>query len=232
VFRRSAPEAMALGVAGAVLGAATGRPVRLAVFGAIIGGINGAIGGFRRTYALRTRRGAAAFVLDSSWALVSTAGALVAHGLGYGFALGRGEGPGFLPESSERRNRHVYARGFVVRRGFALTVGNVVSGVGRAGTGESETSERHRRSLLDHHEELHIWQARWFGPVYPLVYGAWMAGGAVVGAAAWFLGGRRGKLFTAIDRRAYWQNPFERWAYAHAAHSQRVEEAEQRRVER
>ena len=39
-----------------------------------------------------------------------------------------------------------------------------------------------RRSLIERHEGLHVWQQRWFGPIFPIVYGAWMVGGAITGA--------------------------------------------------
>ena len=30
-----------------------------------------------------------------------------------------------------------------------------------------------------------MWQQRWFGPIFPIVYGVWMAGGAITGAIVW-----------------------------------------------
>jgi hypothetical protein len=226
---RSTPEALALGLVGAVLGAATGRLVRLPVVGAVVGGLNGFIAGSRRIYDVRSRRGVVAFLLDSSWALLTTAGGLAAHLFSI---VGSGSrGPGFVPELSARRNRHVYERGFVVRRGFAVTIGNVVCGVGTSDQDREPDRFRRRRSLVEYHEELHVWQARWFGPLFPLAYGAWMLGGAVVGTISWLSAGRRGVLYTEVDHRAYWRNPFERWAYAHAARLQRIEEAQQCLVE-
>jgi hypothetical protein len=56
--------------------------------------------------------------------------------------------------------------------------------------------------------------------------------GALIATLGWLSAGRQGALFAEVDRRAYWRNPFERWAYAHAARLQRVEESEERLVER
>ena len=45
-------------------------------------------------------------------------------------------------ESSRRRNRHVYRGGFTPRRGYAVTVGNVVSAAGDTSTDYNFYSKR------------------------------------------------------------------------------------------
>jgi hypothetical protein len=197
-------EAALAGAAGAVLGGVVGAPLGLAPVTAALAGANGLLSGWRRTYDWRSRRGVGAFVLDSTWALASTTAALACHA-----ASRLGTDPGYLAEWSERRNRHVYRRGFVLRRGFALTVGNVITGA----VGDGTLSEP-RRVLVDDHEDVHVWQSRWFGPVYPLVYAGWSAFGALAGVVAWLARGRREPLATVVDTLAYYTNPFEWWAYS------------------
>jgi hypothetical protein len=172
------------------------------------------VSGWRRTYAWNTTRGVAAFVLDSTWSLASTGASLASHTLSAATQRITGADPGYLAEWSERRNRHVYAGGFVVRRGFALTMGNVITGA--AGT-NGDLSER-RRTLVDDHEDLHVWQARLFGPFYPVVYVGWSVLGAAVGALAWLARGRREPLARVVDTVAYYSNPFEWWAYSRDGH--------------
>ena len=58
-----------------------------------------------------------------------------------------------------------------------------------------------------------MWQQRWFGPIFPIVYGVWMAGGAVSGTIVW-LRHRDTKIAVVVERHAYYYNPFEHWAYA------------------
>jgi hypothetical protein len=194
-------EAAICAVLGAALAAAAWSLADLAVAAAVVGGLNGAIGGARRIYRWRRPGGVLAFVLDSTWALLTTAGALAVHAV----ALAQRVPGNYVAPLSERRDRHVYARGFTPRRGFLTTIGNVVSGAART-----------RRSLvIDAHEHVHVWQARVFGPSYPLLYGAWTVLGAAVGVVRWVVGGRRRRLWEVVDATAYRANPFERWAYHH-----------------
>ncbi|MFP5489440.1 MAG: hypothetical protein ACLGHQ_14185 [Acidimicrobiia bacterium] len=199
-------EAVAAGVAGAALGGATGLLVGVPVPAAIVGGLNGVVSGSRRVYDWRTPTGVSAFVLDSSWALLTTTGGLVAHAIG----SARGA-PGFVATLSERRNRHVYARGFQPRRGFAITMGNVVNGAG-------DTGNPRRVRLVTDHEDVHVWQARLFGPAYPALYLGWMVGGGVVGAVAWLVRHRDRRFTAVVDTYAYYLNPFEWWAYSRDEH--------------
>ena len=89
-------------------------------------------------------------------------------------SVGRGN---YVAELSERCDRHVYAAGLRVRPGFMLTIGNVVNGAGA----DVRTSPWRRRLVTDH-EDVHVWQARWFGPLYPVVYLVWTVAGGAAGA--------------------------------------------------
>ena len=93
-------------------------------------------------------------------------------------ALSRRGDPGYLPELSRRQGRHVYRHGFSPRKRFAFTVGNTI-------TNARDIEDESRRQLIERHEGLHVWQQRWFGPLFPLVYGLWMVGGAVTGSVVW-----------------------------------------------
>ena len=192
-------EAAVVGGGGAALGALAGRPFGpgFSIAGALVGGANGALSGVRALYDWRRASGWAGALLDSTWGLIGTAGGLGVHALSRDAV--------YLPELSIRRGHHVYQRGWAPRRGFAFTAGNVITGAG------DPTSER-RRQLVERHEGLHVWQQRFFGPFFPLLYGGWMAGGAVTGAIAWSRT-RAEPLFHVVERHAYYYNPFERWAY-------------------
>ncbi len=141
-----------------------------------------------------------AFVLDSTWALITTAGALFVHVV----AWAQRQPDNCVASLSERRNRHVYVRGFTLRRGFLTTIGNVVSGA---------SGQRSRR-VVEEHEHVHVWQARWFGPLYPLLYGVWTVLGAIAGALAWMATGRRDNFRRVVEAWSYYRNPFEWWAYS------------------
>jgi len=121
--------------------------------------------------------------------------------------------PVYRVDRSRRRNRHVFDRGATLRRGFTFTLGNVVS---NASTGEGTPVDRQR--LLDRHEGLHIWQSRAFGPLYQAVYLAWFVLGLAAGLSTWVV--RRGKpgLFRLVETAAYYDNPFEFWAYKRDDH--------------
>ena len=209
--RDRAVEAVVLTAGGAVLGGLAWSPlgVGVAVPAAVVAGANGAISGWRGIYGWSCAPGVVAFVLDSTWAGVTTAAALASHAI----AVVRGR-PGYVPDLSERQHRHVYARGFQPRSGFLITVGNVVSGAG-------DTSGARRRRVVTHHEDVHVWQARWLGPLFPLLYGGWMAAGGAVGAVVWAVrrarGRRDGSLTKVVESCAYYLNPFEWWAYSRDA---------------
>ncbi len=199
-------EAAAVGVAGAVLGAAVGSPLGLAAPLGVIGAANGVITGWRRVYDWGCSTGPIAFVLDSTWALPMTGAALASQVLG----VVRGA-PGYDASLSRRANRMVFRRGFVPRSGFAITIGNVVSGA-------ADTSLPRRRQLVTDHEDVHVWQARWFGPFYPLLYGGWMVAGGAAGMVVWAARRRDESFARVVESCAYYLNPFEWWAYSRDDH--------------
>ena len=169
-----------------------------------MGALNGAICGWRGTYNWR-RRGALAFFLDSTWGLLMTAAALVTHAVA---AFQRRHG-GYVDELSRRANRHVYAAGLRVRPGFMVTLGNSVNGAGD----NVLTSERLRRLVTDH-ENVHVWQARWFGPLYPVLYVACTVAGGAIGAVLWATRHRGERFGRVVETCGYYLNPFEWWAYS------------------
>lgn len=196
-----------LGIAGGTLAGAVGRRLGAPWTCAVVGAANGVLAGWHRIHDLRRPRALLAFVLDSTWSLPSTAGSLVSHAIAWS-RVDRGRRSHRL---SVHRDRHVYATGLSLRRGYALTVGNVVSGAGDV-DGDERPSAR-RRALVDRHEDLHVWQARWLGPIYLVAYASWMVVGAAVGTARW-LRSRRNSLFAEVEAAAYVANPFEWWAYS------------------
>lgn len=201
-------EAAGVAASGAAFAGAVGSMFGLAVPAAVVGALNGAISGWRRIYDWGCSDGLIAFTLDSTWGLPMTGAGLVAQGVG----LAR-PSSGYVAALSERRNRHVYRRGFRLRREFAVTVGNVIS---QAGDVESPRRAR----LITDHEDVHVWQSRWFGPLYPVLYVGWMVAGGAVGAVRWVFDRRRkgDPLFATVESAAYYLNPFEWWAYSRDAH--------------
>lgn len=195
-------EAVVVSTAAVALGTVAGSAVGLGLPVAITAGVNGAICGWRGIYRWSNRSGIIAFALDSTWAIGTTAAGLVAHAVG----AARGDS-GYSPGLSERQNRHVYERGFQTRKGFALSVGNVVSGAG-------DVTAPRRERLVNDHENVHVWQARWFGPLYPVVYVGWTIGGSIVGAIIWLTSKRESRFNKVVESCSYYLNPFEWWAYS------------------
>ena len=97
---------------------------------------------------------------------------------------------------------------------YPLTHGNVIS---NAATGR-DTLADDRIGFIDRHEGLHVWQNRIFGPVYQSVYVGWFLLGAV--AAVITKAARRGAppLRRLVETAAYYDNPFEYWAYRRDDH--------------
>jgi len=206
-------EGLATGMLGAGLGWAALSQLEFltagaAVAGAAVGSLNGLISGGTGMYEWRGVRGWLCFLADSTWALLGTASGLALH-----LANTFDPDPSYVVGMSRRSNRHVYEAGFSMRPGFALALGNVVSGAGgTAGLrGESRRAVR-RRKLVDVHEGAHLFQNRLLGPIYPLVYLAWMSIGALVGLVVSLVGERR-HVWKVVETLAYYDNPFEYWAY-------------------
>lgn len=199
-------EALLGGSGGALLGYLASWPIggwrmpAVAIAVAVIAGLNGALSGWRRVYAWRTPDGVLAFVLDSTWATLPTLVGLVTHCV----ALRDG---GYEPSLSVRRNCHVYRRGAFLKRGYALTVGNVISSAG-------DLDVASHRKLVTDHEAVHVWQARTFGPLYLPLYGLWSAGAALAAIMVWLRRGRQLPLGKVVETCSYYLNPFEWWAYS------------------
>jgi hypothetical protein len=173
-------------------------PRHLLLTGAVaVVGANAVIALRRRVYDLRTVRGAGALAVDSSWNLLGTTAALAVHAVNACFP-----DAAYNDELSRGATYHVYDGGMTMRRHFAFTFGNVV------------TNARGRHDLVTRHEAVHVWQQRALGPAYPFLYAGWMAGGALVGALVW-LRHRDEPLFALVETAAYYDNPFEYWAYRH-----------------
>lgn len=209
-FRRSSRtgsvvEALLIAAIGALLGWTCGRlfhpSVGLAM--AVVAGVNGALSGWRQVYAWRNARGLTAFILDSTWATMPVGAGFGAHAV----ALTSKDRGGFEPSLSRRQNRHVYRGGAHFQTGFALTIGNVISSAG-------DLTRQRRRKLITDHETVHIWQARWFGPFYLVLYVGWTGLGAIGGVALWLRRGRREPLGKLVESCSYYLNPFEWWAYS------------------
>ena len=199
-------EAAAVGVLGGIAAGAAGAPFGLAVPFGVVGAANGVMTGWRRVYDWNCSNGLVAFTLDSTWSIPMTAAGLASQVLG----VLRGR-PGFDVSLSRRSNRQVFQRGFVPRRGFAITIGSVISGAG-------DTANPRRRRLVTDHEDVHVWQARWFGPIYPVAYTAWMIGGGAVGMLVWASRRRDDRFTKVVESCAYYLNPFEWWAYSRDDH--------------
>ena len=157
-------------------------------------------GFIRRQFAIydfRDWRGWAALVLDYTWGAPGTA-------LGYGVQLVNEVTPNsnYDPALSALAGSHVY-RGGVGLSGFATTFGNVTSNLG--------TSPK-AVDLMLNHEELHVWQNRVFGPLFSASYNAWTVGGFFAGTGYWLLHPNE-DLNSLILTAAYYDNPWEVWAY-------------------
>jgi len=192
---------------GGALGLLGGWPLAIAT--GVSAGINGAFGGWRQVYGWRTAKGWFAFVSDSTWGLLGTTLGNVLNLVN----LARPDSS-YRADFSRRQNRHVFEKGACMKRGFAFTHGNVIS---NASTGRESLVEERRR-FIDRHEGLHIWQNRIFGPFYQVVYLAWFAIGLVAGTGTWAVKREKPKLKRLVETAAYYDNPFEFWAYKRDDH--------------
>jgi len=193
-------EAAVVGAAGAAIGWLAGAWLHtiVGVVMAVVAGVNGVLCGARGIYPWRRVSGWLAFVLDSSWATLPVMVSLLTHPVGWRT---------YVPAMSRRHGHHVYSGGFTFKPGFALTVGNVIAGAG-------DVSRARRAKLIEHHEAVHVWQARWFGPLYLPLYGLWAGLGALAGLVMWAVRGRRQPRSAMVESCSYYMNPFEWWAYS------------------
>ena len=149
-------------------------------------------------YDFSTAKGWAAFLLDYTWGFPGTV-------MGYGMQLVNAFEPnnGYDPVLSKEVGSIVF-RGGVGLTGYSSTWGNVTTSLGY-GPGADDR--------MINHEELHVWQNRIFGPLYLASYGAWLAGGSVVGTAYWVFH-PNDNWFGLVETAAYYDIPWEVWAYS------------------
>ncbi len=200
-------ECVVTAVVGAAGGLWIGRVLGLELIAALVAGLNGAVSGFYGIYDWRSRRGWAAAMLDSTWGLLGTCQAMVLHIVNVFVP-----GADYLEFQSYRQNRHVYDRGFRLQGTFALAGGNVISnGGGLVGLRGTSAASSRRRQFVTAHEELHIWQSRLLGPLFQITYAFWAVVGGVIGTVVWPM--VPGSLRSVVETTAYYNNPFEYWAY-------------------
>ncbi len=160
---------------------------------AAVGAFSGMMCGIWRIYDW-DGLGAPSFFLDNTWGLSGTTNAALLHLIN--FAWGRHADENF----DQRRNNHRYKRGFALNGDFAFTQGAVMSNL-------SEDSSQN----LWHHENLHVWQNRIFGPLFTITYVGWMVllfiPSLIVAAVT------RSSLGKTIMALCYYNNPWEVWAY-------------------
>jgi hypothetical protein len=191
--------AIAGGAAGFLIGGPAGMLVG-AVIGGLMGGMNGLISGVHGIYDWTSIDGWFAFLSDSTWSLLGTTLGNVVHIINLFYSDSN-----YRHDLSHRENRHVYEGGFALKQDFAFTMGNVISNAGQGGKGINP-------SFIANHEELHIWQQRFFGPLFQATYVVWGVGGFVVASVYWLFNTDEdwGSL---VETAAYYDNPFEYWAY-------------------
>ena len=95
-----------------------------------------------------------------------------------------------------------------------FTLGNV----DRRRRRDAATATAAASASITDHEDVHVWQARWFGPLYPVLYGAWWSSAAVAALAVWVVRRRREPFAKVVESCAYYLNPFEWWAYSRDDH--------------
>jgi hypothetical protein len=155
-----------------------------------IGAITGYMGGRYQAYDWK-RKGWLQFAADLTWGLSGSAVAALMHGWN---ALQK------LKPLDRRTGAHRYGEGFTLGKRFAFTQGSVMSNL-RSTPGEP----------LFVHEMVHVFQARVFGPIYPITYVAWSIVGFVMAVIASIFA-KNWK--SRIEGWSYFSNPWETWAYA------------------
>ena len=170
--------------------------------GAVMGGMNGLVSGINGIYDWTSVDGWFAFISDSTWSLIGTSLGNVVHIINLFY-----DDANYRSDLSRRQNRHVYEGGFALKEDFAFTQGNVISNAG-LGQGAAGIDP----AFIADHEELHIWQQRFFGPIFQLTYVVWGVGGFIVGSVVWFFSADE-DWWSLVETAAYYDNPFEYWAY-------------------
>lgn len=165
-----------------------------------MGGMNGLISGVHGIYDWSSASGWFAFISDSTWGLLGTSLGNIVHIINLFYSDAN-----YREDLSHRQNRHVYEGGFALKKDFAFTQGNVISNAG-LGTHTVDAS------FISNHEELHIWQQRIFGPLFQATYIVWGVGGFLVASVVWLFN-QDHSWGNLVDTAAYYDNPFEYWAY-------------------
>jgi RHS repeat-associated protein len=199
----TALEAGALGAIGAWagwnVGMLIGGPIG-AVIGAVTVGTNAVMAGVHGIYDWGSWEGWVAFLTDYSWGIIGTALGGMVHIINAFW-----KDSNYQHDLSHRQNRHVYEGGMYLKNGFAFTMGNVISNAGQNGAGID-------LDFIADHETLHIWQSRAFGPIFQGVYVVWGVVGFIVASVYWLF--NRDESWTElVEEAAYYDNPFEYWAY-------------------
>ena len=202
-------EALVLAAVGAAMSAwvgdVLGGPGWAMALGTV-GAINGAVSGWNRIYNWQRYTGWVGFVLDSTWALFGTTLAGLLHGAQFFTSA-----PNYRADRSHRFDAHLYENGVALKKGYAFTHGNVISGAGgSSGLGDDDRGVRRLR-FIGNHELLHVWQNRMFGPLYQIIYVGWLIVGAIGALIYWLF--HRKDLARLVEAAAYFDNPFEYWAY-------------------
>jgi RHS repeat-associated protein len=192
-FIEGAVVGMGQGAVALAFAKAIHAPDWLAAAAGGIGFYNGMVAGARGVYNFGSPTGWLAAGLDATVGLPGTA-------LGHISNVVSASGT-YLPEHSYRQNRQVYQTGLGLKDGYAFTAGNVISNQNPASA-----------SLMNHHETLHIWQSRLFGPVYQATYLVHGAGGGIAGGVIAGFSGEN--VSRGMEAGGYMSNPFEYFAYS------------------
>ena len=178
----------------------------LAGFTGAMGGLNGLFTGTRQIYDdiqfFGSAEGIASLVADSSWGILGTTLGnavnvynLIAAPSSYRSDLSKGQ------------NRQVYDRGLAYTSSKVFAQGNVISNMSK---GKPQGGDPGRKL---HHESLHVFQSRVFGPFFQITYVGWLAAGALIGTVV--AGSHGDDAGEAIKDFSYYNNPWELWAYEH-----------------
>jgi hypothetical protein len=165
-------------------------PAALLGSAAAVGSYVGLMDGLWRVHAW-PRAGVLLFVLDTTWGLAGSANGCLVHLANLVLRARRG--------AESRRGCHHYLNGFRFKRGYAVTLGAVMSNV-----------PEYAHDLMQH-ERQHVLQNRLFGPLYTLTYLGWMV---LMLAPALAAGLARGTPARTVEDWCYLNNPWEAWAYA------------------
>ena len=148
--------------------------------------------------------------LDVTWGLARPLHGCLCHAVNFGLRV-----PHAFGTNEERHGAHRHLGGFAFRREFAVTQGAVMSNMLIRFTSGAVT-DFHPWTPLFAHENTHVLQNRLFGPLFTLTYLGWMG----VWLSPALLIGTFGShtLSDAVMWLAYYNNPWEVWAYKIGGH--------------